>query len=149
LQRAQLHVRQAKQAGVKILAGTDTPDSFVYAGSSLHDELALYVQAGLTPLQALQSATIDAARFSGMAADHGSIAVGKHANLILLAANPLEDIAALRQPAGLILAGHWYDKQALTAQHDFALQQAGSIRLNWQLLWSALQSPAFRQQFAD
>lgn len=149
LQRAQQHVRQAKQAGVKILAGTDAPDSFVYAGSSLHDELALYVQAGLTPLQALQSATIDAARFSGMAAEHGSIAVGKHANLIMLSANPLEDIAALRQPEGLILAGHWYNKQALTAQYDFAVQQAGRAMINWQLFWSALQSPAFRRQVAD
>lgn len=149
LQRAQQHLRHAKQSGVKILAGTDAPDSFVYAGSSLHDELALYVQAGLTPLQALQSATIDAARFSGMAAEHGSITVGKHANLVVLSTNPLDDIAALRQPAGLVLAGHWYDKQALTAQYNFAVQQAGSTMLNWQLFWSALQSPAFRQQFAD
>ena len=84
-----------------------------------------------------------------MAAEHGSIAVGKHANLIMLSANPLEDIAALRQPEGLILAGHWYNKQALTAQHDFAVQQAGRTMINWQLFWSALQSPAFRRQFAD
>lgn len=149
LRQAQQQLQQAHRLGVNILAGTDAPDSFVFAGSSLHDELALYTEAGLTPLQALQSATINAARFSGMAEQHGSIAEGKSATLVLLAANPLADISALRQVEGLVLAGHWYDKAALSAQSVYAHDQAGSVRLNLQLLWGALQSPVFRQQFAD
>jgi hypothetical protein len=67
----------------------------------------------------------------------------------MLSANPLEDIEALRHTEGLVLAGHWYNQQALTTQHKFAVEQACRSMLNWQLFWSAIQSPAFRQQFAD
>jgi len=143
----QLH--EAHQLGVKIIAGTDAPDSFVFTGSGLHDELALYVQAGLTPLQALQTATVNAARYSGTAEHSGQIAVGFDADLVLLPANPLLDIQALRQVQGLVIAGQWYDQPRLTQLQQSALKQAGSLRINLHLILGALQSEMFRQQFAD
>lgn len=149
LQLAQQQIKQAQQAGVKILAGTDTPDSFVFAGSGLHDELALYQQAGLTPLEEIQTATINPAVFSGMAAQTGSVAVGKTADLLLLNHNPLLDLATMREPEAVVVAGHWYPKTVLQQLETFAEEQANSIRLNLHLLWDMLASPAMRQQFAD
>ncbi len=142
-------LKQAHQLGVKIIAGTDAPDSFVFTGSGLHDELALYVQAGLTPLQALQTATVNAARYSGTADHSGQIAVGFDADLVLLPANPLVDIRALRQVQGLVIAGQWYDQQRLAQLQQFALQQAGSLRINLHLISGALRSRMFRHQLAD
>nr|MDQ3329002.1 amidohydrolase family protein [Chloroflexota bacterium] len=142
-------VKQAHQLGVKIIAGTDAPDSFAFIGSGLHDELALYVQAGLTPLQALQTATVNAARYSGTADHSGQIAVGFDADLVLLPANPLVDIQALRKVQGLVIAGQWYDQPRLAQLQQFALKQAGSLRINLHLLSGALRSEMFRQQLAE
>lgn len=149
LKLAQQQLKQAVALGVPILAGTDTPDSFVFAGSGLIDELQLYTDAGLTPLQALQSATLWPAQYAGLAAKAGSVEVGKDANLLLVAENPLQQIAALRSVKGLILAGHWYDPARLTALQTYSSDQASSLALNLQLAWSALRSAQFRQQFAD
>ncbi len=146
---AQQQLKQAHQTGVKILAGTDTPDSFVFAGSGLHDELALYHQAGLTPLEAIQTATINPAIFAGIASETGSVAVGKTADLVLLNSDPLLDLATMRHPEAVILAGHWYPKASLQQLLLFAEDQAGSFRLNLHLLWNALMSAPVRQQFAD
>lgn len=80
-------------AGVGILAGTDASDeAYVFAGSGLHDELALLVDAGLTPLQALRTATLNPARYLGAADSMGTVAAGRVADLVLLDANPLDDI---------------------------------------------------------
>jgi imidazolonepropionase-like amidohydrolase len=80
-----------QQAGVRILAGTDAGflNSFNYPGIGLHQELSLFVQAGLTPLQALRAATINGAEFLGREATSGSIAAGNVADLVLLTRNPL------------------------------------------------------------
>jgi len=142
-------LRQAHQLGVKIIAGTDAPDSFVFTGSGMHDELALYVQAGLTPLQALQTATVNAARYSGAADHSGQISVGFDADLVMLPTNPLVDIQALRQVQGLVIAGQWYDQPRLAQLQQFSLQQAGSLRINLHLLFGALRSEMFRHQIAD
>jgi imidazolonepropionase-like amidohydrolase len=149
LKLAQQQLKQAVALGVPIMAGTDTPDSFVFAGSGLIDELELYTQAGLTPLQALQSATLWPAQYAGVEASAGSVEVGKDANLLLVSANPLQQIQALRQVEGVVLTGHWYDKPQLQALQNFSTAQAGSLSINLQLAWSALQSAQFRQQFAD
>ncbi|HEU4561146.1 MAG TPA: amidohydrolase family protein, partial [Longimicrobium sp.] len=83
----------AQAAGVGILAGTDASDeSYVFAGSGLHDELAHLVEAGLTPLQALRAATLNPARYLGAADSMGTVAAGRTADLVVLDANPLEDI---------------------------------------------------------
>src|SRR5690349_1348830 len=81
-----------QKAGVPILAGTDTGNPFCFPGFSLHDELALLVIAGLTPVEALRAATINPAKFLGIEDKAGTIAPGKLADLVLLDANPLTDI---------------------------------------------------------
>jgi Amidohydrolase family len=86
-------VGMAQAAGVGLLAGTDASDeAYVFAGSGLHDELALMVGAGLTPLQALRTATINPARYFAAADSMGTVAAGRTADLVLLDANPLDDI---------------------------------------------------------
>lgn len=81
------NVRQVHAVGVRIVTGTDSGDTYAFSGFAIHDELAELVRAGLTPIDALRSATIDAARFSGKTDDYGSIDVGKVADMILLDAN--------------------------------------------------------------
>lgn len=97
------------KAGVRLLAGTDTPNPFVVPGFSLHDELALLVEAGLSPAAALAAATREAARFLE-ASDWGTIAAGKAADLVLLDANPLDDIHNTRRIAKVILRGRAIDR---------------------------------------
>lgn len=106
-----------QEAGVLLLAGTDAGflNSFNYPGIALHDELGLFVRYGLTPLQALQAATINGARFLGKDDLHGTLAPGKAADLVLVDADPLEDIAALRRIDTVILRGQVHDRKALDA----------------------------------
>ncbi|MFD8496634.1 amidohydrolase family protein [Amycolatopsis sp. NPDC059657] len=94
-------VGELHRAGVPLLAGTDT---FV-PGHSLHDELGLLVRAGLTPLEALRAATVAPARFLGVEDRFGAIAPGMTADLVLLQANPLDDIANTRTVRAVILGG--------------------------------------------
>jgi hypothetical protein len=143
------HVGQAHAAGVRILAGTDAGDSYVFPGFGIHDELAEFVRAGLTPAQALRSATLDAAVFAGIDADFGSIEQGKTADLLLLDANPLDDVRHTRRIAGLFLSGKYLDRAALDELLAFAEQQARSVRTNLHLLWDGLNSPLLRVQAAD
>ena len=102
-----------RRAGVRILAGTDLGNPYVYPGFSLHDELALLVQAGLTPLEALQTATINPAKFFGKEKELGTIEKGKLADLVLLDANPLEDINNTRKINAVVLNGRLLDRAAL------------------------------------
>ncbi len=143
------NVGQAHRAGVRIVAGTDAGDSYVFPGFAIHDELAELVRAGLSPLAALRSATIDAARFSDRAADHGSIAAGKVGDLVLLDANPLDDIRNTNRIAGVFFNGEYLNRAALDELLTFAERQAGSLRTNVQLIWAALRSPVLRAQAAD
>jgi imidazolonepropionase-like amidohydrolase len=85
-------VRDMHAAGVKFLAGTDTTNPYCMPGFSLHDELALLVSAGLSPLEALQGATYHAAEYLGLLDRYGTVSPGKAADLIVLDANPLDDI---------------------------------------------------------
>ena len=106
-------VGELHRAGVPILAGSDTPNPFVFPGSSLHEELELLVGAGLTPMEAIVAATADPARFLGLSATHGTIEPGKTADLVLLDGNPLEDIRNTRAIAGVVLSGKFFDRTAL------------------------------------
>jgi imidazolonepropionase-like amidohydrolase len=106
-------VGEMHRAGVPILAGTDTAAGVrVYPGFSLHEELSLLVQAGLSPMEALQSATLNAGRFFGLA-DTGTIEKGKRADLLLLDANPLSDIANTRKIRSVVLAGRYFSRADL------------------------------------
>ena len=100
-------------AGVGILAGTDTLNPYCLPGFSLHDELGLLVQAGLTPMQALQAATLNPARFMGREKDLGTVATGKIADLVLLDANPLEDIGNTRKISAVVFAGQLFSRATL------------------------------------
>jgi len=99
------------RAGVPFMAGTDTAAGVhVFPGFSLHEELALFVEAGLTPMQALQTATRNPAEFMGRLDDLGTVAQGKLADLVLLDANPLDDIANTRRIHAVVLAGRYFDR---------------------------------------
>ena len=113
LQKSMNLVAEMQEAGVRILAGTDSPAPFVFPGSSIHDELQVLVEAGLTPLQALQSATGSPAEFLHATKDLGTIEQGKFADLVLLDANPLEDIRNTRKIRAVILRGKFLDRAAL------------------------------------
>jgi len=101
------------KAGVPILAGTDTGNPFCFPGFSLHDELALLVIAGLTPVEALRAATVNPAKFFGLENTLGTIEQGKIADLVLLDANPLLDIRNTQRINAVISKGHLFDRKAL------------------------------------
>lgn len=98
-------VGEMHRAGVPIAAGTDTPIGYAVPGYSLHRELELLVRAGLTPLEALAGATLRPAEFFGLTADMGAIDEGYLADLVLLSANPLEDIANTRAIEAVVSKG--------------------------------------------
>jgi imidazolonepropionase-like amidohydrolase len=100
-------------AGVGFLAGSDTPTPWAFPGFGLHDELELLVEAGLTPLQALQAATLYPARFFGLTDDLGTIAEGGMADVVLLDANPLEDIRNTRRIHAVVVDGRLLDRVAI------------------------------------
>jgi imidazolonepropionase-like amidohydrolase len=102
------------RAGVPFMAGTDTaPGVYIMPGFSLHDELANFVEAGFTPMESLQTATSNPARFLGMEASFGSVEPGKIADLVLLSANPLEDIRNTRKISIVVANGQLFDRAAL------------------------------------
>jgi imidazolonepropionase-like amidohydrolase len=101
------------KAGVPLLAGTDAPEPFVPPGSSLHLELELLVESGLSPGAALRSATLENARALGKEKELGSIEAGKLADMVLLDANPLDDIRNTRRIARVIKGGRVIDLAAL------------------------------------
>ena len=95
------------------MAGTDLGNPFIYAGFSLHDELEHLVKFGLTPLDALQTATINAAKYVGKEKEIGTVSVGKIADLILLDANPLLDIKNTRKINSVVLNGKLLQRKDL------------------------------------
>ena len=107
-------VRKLHAAGVPFLAGTDTPAGVdVIPGISLHLELQRFVAAGFTPLQALQTATLNPARFYNKLNDYGTVQPGRIADLLLLDANPLDDIANTRRIVAVIHDGQYLSQQDL------------------------------------
>lgn len=107
-------VHDLQQAGVPLLAGTDVGVlPLLYPGKSLQDELVRLVDCGLTPAQALQTATLNPARLLGRERDLGTVAVGKLADLVVLDANPLADIANVRRVHWVVADGRLYDARAL------------------------------------
>ena len=102
------------KAGVPFLAGTDTPAGVhIFPGFSLHEELQRFVAAGFTPLEALQTATLNPARFFGMEDQLGTVEKEKLADLVILSGNPLEDIANTQKIVGVILDGHYFSRGGL------------------------------------
>jgi imidazolonepropionase-like amidohydrolase len=102
-----------RNSGVPLLAGTDTGNPFCFPGFSLHDELALLVKAGLSPMEALQAATRSPATYLGMLDSFGTVEKGKTADLLVLDANPLDDIRNTQRIAGVMIGGRFFPKPAL------------------------------------
>jgi len=118
------------RAGVPIMAGTDAMNPFCFPGFSLHDELAMMVDSGMTPLAARQSATINPAKFLAggesklNASDFSVIEPGRIANLVLLRAGPLADIHNTTQIQAVWLRGKYFDQAALAQLLETAKQAA-------------------------
>ena len=101
-------------AGVPFMAGTDSaPGVYIMPGFSLHDELANFVEAGFTPMESLQTATSNPAKFLGMQASSGSVESGQIADLVLLSANPLENIRNTQKIHAVWARGRLFDRAAL------------------------------------
>lgn len=107
-----------KREGVPVMTGTDLGARDVYPGFSLHDELDLLVKAGFSPMEALQASTRNPAKFLGKLDSLGTIEKGKIADLVLLEANPVEDIQNIRQIAAVILGGRLILKPELQMMLD-------------------------------
>jgi imidazolonepropionase-like amidohydrolase len=130
-------VQLLHKAGVPFLAGTDTPPGvYIFPGFSLHEELQRFVDAGFTPLEALQTATLNPAVFFHREEDLGSVERGKLADLVLLEENPLKDIHNTTKIAAVIVNGHYLshsDLQRLlqkvedSAKKPLAQQSKGNV----------------------
>lgn len=122
-------IRAAYEAGVSLLAGTDTPLPMMWPGFSLHDELAAMERAGLPRFDVLASATRNPGRFIQEQVDgssmFGTIQVGARADMLVANGNPLDDLAFLRQPQGVMVRGRWYDRAGL----ELLLTQASGMRM--------------------
>jgi hypothetical protein len=108
-------VKAFKEAGVPMVAGTDAGTSGVVWGFSLHDEIELLVKAGLTSEEALVSATRLPAIWLGIEDKIGTVEVGKYADLVLLDANPLDNISNTRKISGVFVNGQWVNRKKIAA----------------------------------
>lgn len=120
-------VGRAQAAGVPVLIGTDAPDSYCFPGSSLFDEFRELRKAGLSNAAILKAATLDAARFMHADADHGTVEVGKIADLLLLQANPLDDIDHAASLTGIVFDGRMIDASSIEALRDRARAHAKNV----------------------
>jgi imidazolonepropionase-like amidohydrolase len=113
-------LKMLDDAGAGLLVGTDSLTPFLVPGYTPIDELKHFVAAGLTPYRALRAATADPARFLGIEAEAGTVAVGKRADLLLVEGNPLDDLDNLWRRRGVMVAGRWYGEQELQAMLEHA-----------------------------
>ena len=104
-----------KRQGVRFLVGTDLGVKYVYPGFSVHDELGLLQNAGLTSMEALQAATRNAAESLGVLNRFGTIEVGKAADFVLLDADPLMDIGNTKKIVGVMRNGRFHHRRELDA----------------------------------
>lgn len=107
-------VNAMHKAGIPFLAGTDTPPGvYIFPGFSLHEELQRFVAAGFTPMEALQTATLNPAKFLGMEDRLGTVEKGKLADMVLLDANPLDDIRNTQKIAAVVANGRYLSRADL------------------------------------
>src|SRR5918993_571354 len=113
-----LLVKEIHAAGGKIMAGSDTPEWFLLYGWTLHRELRSLVEAGLTPYAALEAATRNPAEYLNALDTFGTVRRGRRADLLLLDANPLDDIANTERRTGVMVRGRWLPETELRAMRD-------------------------------
>jgi imidazolonepropionase-like amidohydrolase len=106
-------IRSLHEGGAHLLLGSDSPQIFNVPGFAAHRELAAMVNAGLTPYEALSTGTSAPAEFLKQKGRYGTITVGADADLVLIQANPLVDIANTHRIAGVMVRGRWLDREFL------------------------------------
>jgi imidazolonepropionase-like amidohydrolase len=107
--------------GARLLLGTDAYKRNVMPGFSLLEELRYFVKAGLSPYEAIKAGTSDAARLLNQENEFGTVAVGRRADLILLSANPLDDVGNVTKRTGVMVRGRWLSEEKLQRRlRDFA-----------------------------
>jgi len=108
-------VRELHRGGAKILLGTDTPNQYTVPGFAVHEELRNLTETGFTPYEAIRAGTSDAARFLMAQRQWGIVGVGLRADLILLEANPLQDVDNIRKQVGVMVRGRWMPEAEIKA----------------------------------
>ncbi|WP_376697410.1 amidohydrolase family protein [Wenzhouxiangella sp. EGI_FJ10305] len=117
-------IRELHEAGATILAGADSPQILSIPGDAIHHELAIYADSGLTPAEALATATSNVADYLDER-NRGCLEPGCVADVVLLENNPLEDIANTRTIQGVMRAGEWFDRERLDAALEAIAERAG------------------------
>ncbi len=129
---------KAHRAGVKILAGSDANDTYCFPGFGIHDELQELVKAGLPPMEALRTATLNPAEYFGLLSNYGSIAAGKVADLVILDANPLKDISNTTKINTVIFNGDVYTREDLDHMLAYVERNASSFSILFKAGWEKL-----------
>lgn len=135
---ARLLTHRANARGVPVIAGSDAMDPYVTHGYGLHDELGQLVLAGLTPAQALRSATWTPARHFGLEHEYGTVEAGKTADLVLLDGNPLENIGHAAAINTVVFDGRVYRRKDLDAMLAFVERQASSLGTTCKFIWAMI-----------
>ncbi len=128
---------EAHRAGVKILAGTD----YIVAGADLHRELQQLASAGLAAPDVLRTATLHPAEYFGLQGQYGTVEPGKVADLVLLDANPLQDIRNTQRIRAVVFNGNLYDRAALDRISSYVERQARSWTVACKIVWRFLKNP--------
>jgi len=113
-------------AGARIALGTDSPQVFSVPGFSIHREMAAMAACGLTAFQVLQTGTRNVAGYFGALQEAGTVETGKHADLILLEANPLQNVANVARRAGVMVRGRWVPESEIQARLEKIAAAAGT-----------------------
>ncbi len=111
---------QLSKAGVKLMAGSDSPEWFLVQGFSIHNELETFVSAGLSPYSALETATRNPAEYLGILAQKGTLEPGKDADMVILEKDPLKNISNTRSIFAVVQGGIYYNKEALSQMKEEA-----------------------------
>lgn len=120
-----------QREGAPLMAASDAPNLYAAPGVGLHDELGLLVRAGLTPLQALRTATLTPAEYLGATDTLGTVAAGRVADLVILDADPLRDIANTRRIAAVMARGRFLDRRALDSLSALGVARAAEVERYW------------------
>lgn len=129
---------RAHRAGVKVMVGTD----YIVAGLDVHRELAMLVRAGLTPLEALQAATLVPAAYADRTAQHDAVAPGRIADLLLLRADPTVDIDNTREIETVVFNGNVYRRADLDRLQAHVRDRARSWTVAAEIVWRFIRNPA-------
>jgi imidazolonepropionase-like amidohydrolase len=122
------------ESGARLLAGTDAPVPVMVPGFSLHDELETLADIGLSPYDVLRTSTTNPALYFGEGDEAGTVEVGKRADLVLLDANPLEDITNTRRIAGTMVRGRWYDRADLDRMLELVARDYKTANTTWAII---------------